>query len=512
MKDGPMSGRSSPGLPGARSVEAKIIELVEQAIIVTDLDGVVTFMNPFAERLYGWNASDAVGRSVMEVNVPDLSQDQAIQILAELRAGKSWSGEFRVQRRDGTTFTAAVTDTPVRDEQGQLCAIIGVSSDITERKRAEESIDRNLARFRALADQAPVGVFETDADDRIVYLNDLGKRMLGPFPEAARGMAWHCSIHLEDRERVARQWHVAIAADEVFCGEFRFQHSAGRSVLIRGYGTALRDRSGRLTGSAGVLIDITESRALQIQIATASRLAAIGAIVAGAARAIEPPLSSSLPDRRASLEVARGARTRLMGDAPIDRSKEARVIDQMVKELEHSEQERHRISQIVQGLSMLAGSAPGRIRVRLYDLVNQALHWLPTAVARPDSVKLESQGTYEVNASAGQIEQVVVNLVSNAARATPSGKPGPIVVRIGSGMPGMVRLEVIDRGTGIEPATLARVFEPFFTTRSAGEGVGLGLAVSHAIVTAHGGTITVESAVGKGSIFRVELPVAPAVA
>jgi PAS domain S-box-containing protein len=248
MKDGPTSGRSSPGLPGARSVEAKIIELVEQAIIVTDLDGVVTFMNPFAERLYGWNASDAVGRSVMEVNVPDLSQDQAIQILAELRAGKSWSGEFRVQRRDGTTFTAAVTDTPVLDEQGQLRAIIGVSSDITERKRAEESIDRNLARFRALADQAPVGVFETDADDRIVYLNDLGKRMLGPFPEAARGMAWHCSIHLEDRERVARQWHVAIAADEVFCGEFRFQHSADSGLRD---GTSRPERTAhRQCGSA----------------------------------------------------------------------------------------------------------------------------------------------------------------------------------------------------------------------------------------------------------------------
>jgi signal transduction histidine kinase len=83
-----------------------------------------------------------------------------------------------------------------------------------------------------------------------------------------------------------------------------------------------------------------------------------------------------------------------------------------------------------------------------------------------------------------------------------------VVVRIGPSGTGMARLEVIDHGTGIDPAIRARVFEPFFTTRrvGTGRGAGLGLAISHAIITAHGGTITVESEVGRGSTFRVELP------
>ncbi|HQR28786.1 MAG TPA: ATP-binding protein, partial [Anaeromyxobacteraceae bacterium] len=116
----------------------------------------------------------------------------------------------------------------------------------------------------------------------------------------------------------------------------------------------------------------------------------------------------------------------------------------------------------------------------------------------------------DVVASPGQIAQIVVNLVSNAAKATRKDVRGEIVIRIGPGTPGTSRLEVVDNGTGIEASIRERIFEPFFTTRPTGEerGAGLGLAISHAIATFHGGTITVESTVGAGSTFRLELPVA----
>jgi signal transduction histidine kinase len=109
-------------------------------------------------------------------------------------------------------------------------------------------------------------------------------------------------------------------------------------------------------------------------------------------------------------------------------------------------------------------------------------------------------------ASPGQIEQVVMNLVGNAAKATPRGERGVIEVRVGPGSPGMARLEVADRGVGIAPELLGRIFDPFFTTREVGQGSGLGLSICHAIVSDHGGTLTVESEVGTGSVFRLELP------
>ena len=113
-------------------------------------------------------------------------------------------------------------------------------------------------------------------------------------------------------------------------------------------------------------------------------------------------------------------------------------------------------------------------------------------------------------ASPGQIEQVVVNLVTNAANATPEGMRGTILIRAGVGDSGAARLEVVDHGKGMDPAVMARIFEPFFTTRDLGKGMGLGLSICHAIVTNHGGTLTATSEAGKGSTFRVELPAATA--
>jgi signal transduction histidine kinase len=305
-----------------------------------------------------------------------------------------------------------------------------------------------------------------------------------------------------------REWNAAIGGDKVFATEYRLRRANARSIRVQGYARALRGRSGRVEGYMGVIVDITEKRDLQAQLVVASRLAAIGTLVAGVAREIDAPLSGSLSDQGAALEVARAARKRLQGPAPLDRDMELQVIETLIGALQHSQQGGQRIGHIVKELSMLAGSAPGRIRVRMFDVVNQGLHWLPADVAQGTAIQIENVGTQEIRASAGQIEQVVVNLICNAAKATSTGTRGTVVVRIGPGAPGTVRLEVIDRGVGIEPANLARIFEPFFTTRDVGAGVGLGLAVSHAIVTSHGGTLTVESAVGKGSTFRVELPAA----
>jgi signal transduction histidine kinase len=100
----------------------------------------------------------------------------------------------------------------------------------------------------------------------------------------------------------------------------------------------------------------------------------------------------------------------------------------------------------------------------------------------------------------------VVNLLTNAANATPEGTRGAIVIRVGVGESGAARLEVIDHGKGMDPAVMARIFEPFFTTRAVGKGMGLGLSICHAIVANHGGTLTATSESGKGSTFRVELP------
>jgi signal transduction histidine kinase len=143
------------------------------------------------------------------------------------------------------------------------------------------------------------------------------------------------------------------------------------------------------------------------------------------------------------------------------------------------------------------------------DILEGAMRWLPATVARSAAIRVENGGAPDVIASAGQIEQILVNLITNAAWAMPEGQRDTVIVRVGPGLPGRARVEVIDHGIGIDPAIRDHVFDPFFTTRrtGSGRGSGLGLAICQAIATAHGGTLTFESEVGKGSTFRLELPV-----
>jgi signal transduction histidine kinase len=147
-----------------------------------------------------------------------------------------------------------------------------------------------------------------------------------------------------------------------------------------------------------------------------------------------------------------------------------------------------------------------RTRVKLGDVVTSSMRWLPASVSRSATVRVDDLGAPDVHASAGQLEQVMVNLVTNGALAIPEGRRGTITIRISTSGAGGALLEVQDDGRGIEAATMEQIFDPFFTTRDVGHGMGLGLPICHAIIAAHGGALTATSVPGQGSTFRVELP------
>jgi signal transduction histidine kinase len=238
----------------------------------------------------------------------------------------------------------------------------------------------------------------------------------------------------------------------------------------------------------------------------------MGTLVAGVAHEINNPLAAEIASQGMALEAARELRKRFEAGTPTDLGVEAHRMDELIDMLEDAQTAGQRIAKIVKDLSAFGRPNPSRTRVRLIDIVDQALAWLPRTVFEAATVVVENEAAPDVLAASSQIEQVVINLVANAARAIQEGGKGAIVVRLGTTAAGMARLEVVDDGVGIPPANLDRIFEPFFTTRPVGDrrGIGIGLAISHSIVEAHGGTLTVTSEVGKGSTFRLELPAAPA--
>jgi PAS domain S-box-containing protein len=141
-------------------LRAQLLDSVGQAVIATDIDGRILYWNPAARELYGWSAEEVLGRSILEVTPAETTQEQAAEIMACLRAGQTWTGEFPVRRKDGTTFLAMVTDTAVRDARGSLVGVVGVSWDLTERMAAERQVKAAFEQAnRAVEDRDRVLAF-----------------------------------------------------------------------------------------------------------------------------------------------------------------------------------------------------------------------------------------------------------------------------------------------------------------------------------------------------------------
>ncbi len=390
-----------------------------------------------------------------------------------------------------------------------VIAIAGAvgSGVVVGRAHAERAASEE--RLRLFVDSAPAAIAMLDRDMRYLavsrrWLTDYG---LGDGNVIGRS-------HYEVLPDLPERWKVVhqrcLRGEVETCDRDSFRRADGAVEWVRWEMHPWHAASGKIGGLLVSSERITERVRLEAQLAVASRLAAVGTLVAGVAHEINNPLAAEMSGQGMALEAAREARRKLREKLPLDPEASARRLDEVIEALEDAQEGGRRISRIVKDMATFARPDPRRTTVRLVDVVEDAMRWLAPSVAQSATIEVEDRGAPDVLASAGQIEQVVVNLATNAAKATPAGKMGRIVIRIGTSASGWARLDVVDDGVGIAPALHDRIFDPFFTTRPAGEGrgSGLGLAICHAIATSLGGTLTVESEVGRGSTFRLELPAA----
>ena len=252
--------------PTKNRFHARLLDAVGQAVIAADPLGKVIYWNRAAQELYGWSAQEAMGRPIVEVTPSEELAEQAEEIMGTLSHGRSWTGEFVVQRKDGTTFPALATDTPVHDEQGNLVAIIGVSTDITQIKQTEE-LRRGEERFRATFAQAAVGMAHTAPDGRLLRVNRKLCDILGYTREEMLGMTVQERTHPDDFERDLDQARRLLAGEiETYSMEKRFFRKDDSIVWINLTVSLVREASAEPDYFIAVVEDIDERKRTEIDL------------------------------------------------------------------------------------------------------------------------------------------------------------------------------------------------------------------------------------------------------
>jgi two-component system cell cycle sensor histidine kinase/response regulator CckA len=490
--------------------DARLLSQVRDAVVVTDMAGVVTHWNEGATRVFGWTAADMVGQPLLH-RVPKSARPAIAELIARVADGAEFAGEFEDYRKDGSRVWIDARVSTITDSAGRPMAMMGISHDISARKQAEADRDRLDAELRQLVDHLETANLAlraseercrqiTDSISEVFWLTTVDKREMQYLSAAfdaiwgrsrseaiATPNAWMDAIHPEDRDRVieaATTKQVRGDYDE----EYRIVRPDGTIRWIRDRAFPVRDEHGQVVRVAGVAEDITARRRLEEQLRQSQKMEAIGQLAGGIAH-----------DFNNLLTVIGGNSELLAARAP-DANRE--LVEEIVKAVGRAA-----------GLTrqLLAFSRKQVLAPQLLDLnrvVADTERMLRRVIGEDITLTIELQRPLpSIRADLGQLEQVLLNLAVNARDAMPLG--GILTIRTMSDGDDVV-LDVADTGIGMSDAVKRHVFEPFFTTKPVGKGTGLGLAAVHGFVAQSHGRVTVDSEPGRGSSFRIWLPAANA--
>ncbi|HUL61149.1 MAG TPA: ATP-binding protein [Anaeromyxobacteraceae bacterium] len=366
----------------------------------------------------------------------------------------------------------------------------------SERRRMEEALHESQERLQ-LALAGTHLVWDWDLGERRLHGEREWLEWVGVDRDALEGdvgAVLHRIVHPADLAQVRERLEAHLRGDTpIFEAEHRLPPPReDRWVRVRGR-VSRRDGAGNPLRITGVVSDATEERRVQAQLATSERMAALGTLAAGVAHEINNPLAYLIANLDyASAELRPGADPAALGDA-----------------LAEAREGAERVRRTVQALRAFARpSSGGRGPVDVSAELDAALRMARNEVRHHARLDVRIGPMPQVAAGDRELGQVFLNLLVNAAQAIPEGDAGRHLVQVvaDTDPQGRARVEIHDSGAGIPADVLPRLFTPFFTTKAQGVGVGLGLAICHGIVQAAGGTIEVESQLGRGTTFRVLLP------
>lgn len=483
--------------------QVRLLAQTHDAIIVRDINHIITKWSAGAEALYGWTTSQAVGQDFRALLNPQLmtSWDQMMACLLETG---HWEGEVIEHCRDGACVTVVSRCSLSRGANNQPKAILATHNDISDRKRAVEALQRSeafLAGAQSLSQTGSIGlkipsgemywskearrIFEFDADELPILTSILEK------------------THPDDIEIVKAAIKNAWQKDPYIKTEYRLSMADGRVKHLQMLAQLVKDGD---EGSeyVGALMDVTDTRMAEealhrseAQLAHFSRVATLGELAASIAHEVNQPLAAVATNGTAGLRW-------LNRDTP-DIGEVRSAIERMVSET-------HRASEVIRRIRAMARKTePQKTALNLVEIIDESLALVDRELKR-NKVELERDfdvDSVSVTGDRVQLQQVIINLLMNGMQAMVNAKikRRALRLRLLDSDAGSISFEIKDSGPGISAERMPMLFMAFYTTKL--EGMGMGLSICRSIIEAHGGRIWATSEPGEGAAFHLSLPISP---
>ena len=480
-----------------------VIDTIPTLVWRAGPDGVPDFLNQ--------PALDYTGLSLDQIETgwprafhPDDKKGMLVKWSAIRESGIPGELVARLRRFDGEYRWFLFRGVPLRDEQGNIVKWYGSSTDIEDRKRAEEALRESEQRFRDYAETASDWFWEAGPDHRVTriseHINDIGF-----VPSGLAGMSrWDIATDIESEPEKWRALRALIDAHQPFRDFVYTVNSGGSPVYVRTSGKPLHDAKGNFLGYRGTGTNITAAiradhaekalREAQAELAHVTRVTTLGELTASIAHEVNQPLAAIIANAEACLRWL----DRETPDLPAARRSVEWVINGG-----------NRASEVIRRVRALAKkSDTEKVPLDVNDVVRDVIALVQRELAS-NQVSLRMDLTPALPIILGdrvQLQQVIINLVINGIEAMQPmmDQPRELVIRSGQDEANRVFLSVTDCGVGISAENADRLFNAFFTTKSSG--MGMGLSICRSIVEAHGGRMSAHRNEGPGATFQFVLP------
>lgn len=513
-----------------------IVNNSKEFMTLMNRDYVYEAVNESYCRAHGKSREDIVGKTVAQVWGESIYLSALKQTIDRCFAGEEVNFQGWLGFRALGERYMHVTYYPYRNSHGIVSHIVVVSRDVTEMKLAEEALNQAHARNEQLLASIPSILIGVDSADRITHVNHPAETAFGISAAGCVGkLFFDCGIQWDWHEIVTRISEGRQGMKPTALSDVKYTHPDGKEGFLNITVKPFGEETGRRAGFLLIGQDVTERKILESQLSQAQKLESIGQLAAGIAHEVNTPtqyvgdnirfLQDAFADLSGVLaayrEMLRSARGGSMSDALVAQVEQAEaaadlefLLTEIPAAIQQSIEGVERVSGIVRAMKEF--SHPGVDQKSAID-INKAIDGTITVARNEWKYVADISTNYDprlplVPCLPGEFNQAILNVIINATHAISdmqrSGSREKGLISVQTRRDGnWVEVLISDTGTGIPPDIWPRIFDPFFTTKEVGHGTGQGLAIAHTvIVDKHGGTITFDTELGRGTTFHIRLP------